>query len=313
AVDGDTAAMMVTNPNTLGVFEEQIHEVARVLHAKGALLYMDGANMNAISGVARPGDFGVDCMHFNLHKTFAVPHGGGGPGAGPIAVRKQLEPFLPVPRIVRGQGAGGRGQEEKKREESVIPAQAGIQSEGVAYHLDYNHPKSIGRVRSYYGNFLALVRAYTYMTACGRDGIRRNSQHAVLNANYVRAKLKGTYHIQHDRICMHEAIFTDALQAKESDIHAKDIAKRLLDYGIHPMTIYFPLAAVTGGHGSIMIEPTESESKATIDYFIDVMKKVAKEAKDNPQVIKDAPHTAPVRRLDEVKATTQPVLCYTCS
>lgn len=288
-VGPNTAGMMITNPSTLGLFEQNIVEIAKILHDAGALLYMDGANMNAIAGVARPGDFGVDCMHFNLHKTFSVPHGGGGPGSGPIAVAAKLEKYLPVPRVLRDV-KGGK----------------------AVYRLDYNFPASIGRVRSFYGNFLANVRAYTYMTLCGADGIRRNSQNAVLNANYIQARLKGLYHLQNDRICMHECVFTDAKQAKESDIHALDIAKRLLDYGLHPMTIYFPQPNVTGGHGSLMIEPTESESKETLDYFISVMEQIAKEALEDPQLLKDAPHTTPVRRLDEVRASVKPVLCHTC-
>jgi len=277
--------MMITNPSTLGIFEENISEIAKILHDAGALLYMDGANMNAIQGVARPGDFGADCMHFNLHKTYAVPHGGGGPGSGPIAVRDILEPYLPAPRIVK---------------------------EGDTYKFEYNRPKSIGRVRSYYGNFLANVRAYTYMSALGREGIRRNAENAVLNANYIQSQLKGYYHLQNDKTCMHESVFTDAKQAKENDVHAVDIAKRMLDYGIHPMTIYFPLPAVTSNHGALMIEPTESESKTTIDYFISVMRKIAEEASSDPELLKTAPHTAPVKRLDEVRATTNPVLCYNC-
>ncbi len=285
-VGPQTAGMMITNPSTLGLFESNIQEIARILHEAGALLYMDGANMNAIAGIVRPGDFGVDCMHFNLHKTFSVPHGGGGPGSGPIAVRKMLEPFLPTPRIVQ-------------KEEGYV--------------LDYNQAQSIGQVRSFYGNFLANVRAYTYMTLCGRDGIRRNSQHAVLNANYLRVKLAESYHLQHQATCMHECVFTDAKQAKESDVHALDIAKRLLDYGIHPMTIYFPLPAVTGNHGALMIEPTETESKQTLDYFIAVMEKIAQEARENPELLHQAPHTTPVKRLDEVRASTKPVLCYVCS
>jgi len=284
-VGPQTAGMMITNPSTLGIFESNIQEIAKILHDAGALLYMDGANMNAIQGVARPGDFGADCMHFNLHKTYAVPHGGGGPGSGPIAVRDILEPYLPAPRVVK---------------------------DGEKYKLEYNRPKTIGRVRSYYGNFLANVRAYTYMSALGREGIRRNAENAVLNANYIQAKLKGYYHLQNDKICMHESVFTDAKQAKENDVHAVDIAKRMLDYGVHPMTIYFPLPAVTGGHGALMIEPTESESKQTIDFFISVMQKIAEEASSDPELLKTAPHTAPVKRLDEVRATTNPVLCYNC-
>ncbi|MCA8939989.1 MAG: aminomethyl-transferring glycine dehydrogenase subunit GcvPB, partial [Planctomycetes bacterium] len=212
-------------------------------------------------------------------------HGGGGPGSGPIAVRDILAPFLPTPRIVR---------------------------EDETFKLDFNVPTAIGRVRSYYGNFLANVRAYAYMTLCGGDGIRRNSQNAVLNANYIQAMLKGDYHLLHDTVCMHESVFTDAKQDKESKVHAVDIAKRMLDYGIHPMTIYFPLPKVTANHGALMIEPTESESKETIDFFISVMKQIAKEAKESPELLLNAPHTTPVKRLDEVRATTNPVLCYVC-
>ncbi len=286
-VGPDTAAMMITNPSTLGILEPNMAEIAKILHAAGAQLYMDGANMNAIQGMVRPGDYGVDCMHFNLHKTYSVPHGSGGPGAGPIAVASHLEPFLPTPRPVRN--ADG------------------------SYSLDTKRPDTIGKVRSFFGNYGALVMAYIYMSQLGREGVRRNGENAVLNANYLRARLRGVYHIQNDKACAHEVVFTDKKQHTENDITALDIAKRMIDYNIHPMTIYFPLPAVTGGDGAMMVEPTETESKETLDYFVEVMKKIAQECKENPELVKNAPHTTPVSRVDEKSATTNPQLyCPMC-
>ncbi|MCA8913731.1 MAG: aminomethyl-transferring glycine dehydrogenase subunit GcvPB, partial [Planctomycetes bacterium] len=248
---------------------------------------MDGANMNAISGIVQPGDYGIDVMHFNLHKTFSVPHGGGGPGAGPIAVRKHLAPFLPTPRI-------------KKNDDGTF-----------AY--DYDRPKTVGKVRSFFGNFGALVMAYIYMTQLGREGVRRMSQNAVLAANYIRVMLRDEFHVHHDRTNAHEVVFTDLKQDKENGVHTLDIAKRLIDYGIHPMTIYFPLPQNTGGHGAMMVEPTETESKEAIDYFISCMKKIAQECKDNPELVKTAPHTTPVSKVDEKTASTNPQLyCPMC-
>ncbi|MCC6573158.1 MAG: aminomethyl-transferring glycine dehydrogenase subunit GcvPB [Planctomycetes bacterium] len=286
-VGPQTAAMMITNPTTLGLIEPNMLQIAEILHAAGAKLYMDGANMNAIQGVVRPGDYGVDVMHFNLHKTYSVPHGSGGPGAGPIAVREDLEPYLPTPRPIK-------------------------KPDGT-FTLEFKRPKTIGKVRSFFGNYGALVMAYIYMSQLGREGVRRNAEYAVLAANYIRAKLRGHYHIQNDKTCAHEVVFTDAKQDAESHLHAIDVAKRLIDYGIHPMTIYFPQANVTGGHGAMMVEPTETESKQTLDFFIDVMKKIAAECKENPDLLKNAPHNMPVVRLDEVRATTQPQLyCPMC-
>lgn len=286
-VGPDTAAMMITNPSTLGIIEPRMVEIAKILHDAGAQLYMDGANMNAIQGVVRPGDLGVDVMHFNLHKTYSVPHGSGGPGAGPIAVREHLEPYLPYPRPVKTD---------------------------KGYTLANPNPKqTIGKVRSFFGNYGALVMAYIYMAQLGREGVRRNGENATLSANYLRAKLRGVYHIQNDKACAHEVVFTDAFQHKDGGPSALDIAKRMIDYGIHPMTIYFPLPAVTGGHGAMMVEPTETESKETLDYFVEVMKKIAQECKETPDLVKAAPHTTPVSRVDEKKATTNPQLyCAMC-
>jgi glycine dehydrogenase subunit 2 len=287
AVGPDTAAMMITNPSTLGVIEPNMVEIAKIVHAAGAQLYMDGANMNAIQGMVRPGDLGIDVMHFNLHKTYSVPHGSGGPGAGPIAVRKHLEPFLPTPRPVKN-------------------------ADGT-YSLDSKRPDSIGKVRSFFGNYGALVMAYIYMSQLGREGVRRNGENATLNANYLRVKLRGVYHIHNDKACAHEVVFTDKKQHEENGIGALDIAKRMIDYGIHPMTIYFPQPNVVAGHGAMMVEPTETESKETLDYFVDVMKKIAQECKDNPDLVHNAPHTTPVARVDEKTATTNPQLyCAMC-
>ncbi|MBI1738784.1 MAG: aminomethyl-transferring glycine dehydrogenase subunit GcvPB [Acidobacteria bacterium] len=274
-VTEDVAALMVTNPNTLGIFERNISEIAKILHAKGALLYMDGANMNALTGIARPGDFGVDVMHLNLHKTFSTPHGGGGPGAGPVAMKKILEPFMPTPVVVEKNGK-------------------------LAY--DYNRPKSIGRVKAFYGNFGVLVRALAYALAYG-PGMRQASEDAVLNANYVRKMLEDVYELPYKLPCMHEVVFSDARQ-KKNGVNTMDIAKRLIDYGFHPYTTAFPLIV----HGALMIEPTESESKEECDQFIDAMRAIAEEAAANPELVKTAPHTTRVGRLDEVTAARKPIL-----
>jgi glycine dehydrogenase subunit 2 len=275
-VNDDVAALMVTNPSTLGVFEQHIAEAAEILHKAGALLYMDGANMNALAGVARPGDFGVDVMHLNLHKTFSTPHGGGGPGAGPVMVKKILEPFLPVPVL-------------------------GRKPEGTLA-LEVNRPNSIGRVRAFVGNFGVLVRALAYTLAYG-PGIRQATEDAVLNANYIRRHLEGVYDLPYSLPSMHEVVFSDAKQ-KKNDVSTTDIAKRLIDYGFHPYTTAFPLIV----HGAMMIEPTESESKEECDLFIDAMRSIAEEAAENPGLVKTAPHTTRVRRLDEVTAARKPVL-----
>jgi glycine dehydrogenase subunit 2 len=275
-VNEDVAALMITNPSTLGIFEQQIAEIAEILHAKGALLYMDGANMNALTGIARPGDFGVDVMHLNLHKTFSTPHGGGGPGAGPVAMKKILDPFRPVPVLV------------EKPDGSLA--------------LDANRPQSIGRVRAFVGNFGVLVRALAYTLAYG-PGIRQATEDAVLNANYIRKHLEGVYDLPYSLPSMHEVVFSDARQKKHG-VNTMDIAKRLIDYGFHPYTTAFPLIVP----GALMIEPTESESKEECDLFIDAMRAIAEEAATNPELVKTAPHTTRVSRLDEVGAARKPVL-----
>lgn len=277
-VTDDVAALMLTNPNTIGVFEERIAEIAAVLHERGALLYMDGANMNALAGVTRPGDFGVDVMHLNLHKTFSTPHGGGGPGAGPVMVKKILEPFLPVPVVV--------------------------QKEDGRYALDQSRPKSIGRVRAYCGNFGVLLRALAYTLAYG-PGIRQATEDAVLNANYIRKNLENCFDLPYNSPSMHEVVFSDARQ-KKYGVNTTDIAKRLIDYGFHPYTTAFPLIVP----GAMMIEPTESESKEECDLFIEAMRSIAAEAETNPELVKTAPHSTRVGRLDEVAAARKPILCW---
>jgi glycine dehydrogenase subunit 2 len=276
-VNNDVAALMLTNPNTLGVFEQEIHKIADVLHAKGALLYMDGANMNALVGKVRPGDFGADVMHLNLHKTFSTPHGGGGPGSGPVACKKILEPFLPTPVVV-------------------------TKSDG-SLAFDYDRPKSIGRVRMYYGNFGMFVRALAYIMANGPEGLRQTTEDAVLNANYIRKHLEGLYELPYDTPTMHEVVFSDKIQTRKG-IKTGDIAKRLIDYGFHPYTVSFPLVVP----GALMIEPTESESKEELDQFIDAMKEIAREAEESPEVIADAPYHTRVTRLDETAAARKPIL-----
>jgi glycine dehydrogenase subunit 2 len=273
----DVAALMLTNPNTLGVFEQEIHKIADILHAKGGLLYMDGANMNALVGKVRPGDFGVDVMHLNLHKTFSTPHGGGGPGSGPVAIRKALEPFLPKPIVVtHADGTLG---------------------------LDYDRPQSIGRVRAFYGNFGMFTRALAYILANGPDGLRQTTEDAVLNANYIRKGLEGTFDLPYSTPSMHEVVFSDKLQAKKG-VKTMDIAKRLIDYGFHPYTTAFPLIVP----GALMIEPTESEGREEMDLFIESMKSIAKEVEEDPQLVQSAPHNTRVSRLDETAAARKPVL-----
>ncbi|MBT9331683.1 aminomethyl-transferring glycine dehydrogenase subunit GcvPB [Paracidobacterium acidisoli] len=276
-VTEETAVLMLTNPSTIGVFEHQIHKIADILHAKGALLYMDGANMNALCGKTRPGDFGVDVMHLNLHKTFSTPHGGGGPGSGPVACKKILEPFLPVP-VVEQDGDG-------------------------VLHFNYDRPDSVGRVRMFYGNFGMFVRALAYILANGPDGLRQTTEDAVLNANYIRKKLEDLYELPYPTPSMHEVVFSDKRQTKNG-IKTGDIAKRLIDYGFHPYTTSFPLIVP----GALMIEPTESESREELDLFIDAMRQIAREADENPQLILDAPHSTRVSRLDETTAARKPVL-----
>ncbi|MDZ4339281.1 MAG: aminomethyl-transferring glycine dehydrogenase subunit GcvPB [candidate division NC10 bacterium] len=275
-MDDEVAAIMVTNPNTLGLFEDRIIEVAKIVHAKGGQVYCDGANLNSVMGVSRPGDWGVDVIQINLHKTFSQPHGGGGPGAGPVALKKHLAPFMPVPTV---------------------------EKQGNRFLLDYKRPKSIGKVRAFYASFGVMVRSYTYIRSMGPAGLRRAAEVAVLNANYILSQLKGVYHLPYDRHCMHECVFTDALQARH-DIHTLDIAKRLIDYGFHPPTIYFPLIV----KGALMIEPTETESKETIDQFVAAMKRIAQEAQENPEILRLAPHNPRVTRMNETKAAREPKL-----
>ena len=273
----DIAALMLTNPNTLGVFEQEIHKIADILHGQGGLVYMDGANMNALVGKARPGDFGVDLLHLNLHKTFSTPHGGGGPGSGPVAVRQALEPFLPKPVLVaKADGTLG---------------------------FDYDRPQSIGRVRAFYGNFGMFTRALAYILANGPDGLRQTTEDAVLNANYIRKGLEGAYDLPYKTPSMHEVVFSDRLQA-EKGVRTMDIAKRLIDYGFHPYTTAFPLIVP----GALMIEPTESEPKEELDLFIEAMRSIAAEVEEDPKTVVDAPHSTRVSRLDEVTAARKPVL-----
>jgi glycine dehydrogenase subunit 2 len=279
AVTEDTAALMVTNPNTLGVFEENIARAVEILHAKGAMAYMDGANMNALVGIARPGDFGVDVMHINLHKTFSTPHGGGGPGGGPVAVRRHLEPFLPVPRLRR---------------------------EGEKLSWNYDFPQSIGKVRAFYGNFGVLVRALAYILAHGGPGLRNATVDAVLNANYIRHRLRPWFDLPYDRPNMHEVVFSDDRQAAKG-VRTGDIAKRLIDYGYHPYTVSFPLIV----HGALMIEPTETESKSELDGFIEAMISIAQEIEKDPQTVLKAPHSTRTSRVDEVSAARRPVVRWT--
>ena len=274
----DVAAMMITNPNTLGIFEENIKRISNLLHTAGAFLYMDGANMNAILGIARPGDFGVDIMHFNLHKTFSTPHGGGGPGAGPIATHAKLAPYLPVPRVSKT--AEGR------------------------YTLEENHPKSIGRVRSFFGQSGILLRALAYIMAHGPAELRAVSEYAVLNANYIRERLGSAYHLPFSSPSMHEVVVS-AKKQKANGVRALDVAKRLIDLGFHPPTIYFPLVVTE----ALMIEPTETESRETLEAFVTAMLQIADEAESEPERLRDAPVTQPVKRLDEVNAVRSPVLC----
>ena len=277
----DTAVFMITNPNTLGLFETRIQEIARKVHEAGGLVYIDGANLNAMLGVTRPGDFGADMMHINLHKTFSTPHGGGGPGAGPVCVTEALGEYLPAPHLVE---------------------------DDSGLRLDYDPEKSIGMLRGWPCNFGVILRAYAYLRRLGAEGVRRVAENAVLNANYLRVKLREAYHVPHDRVCMHEFVANTKYQ-KAKGVHAVDIAKRLIDLGYHPMTIYFPLVVSE----AMMIEPTETEAKETLDAFVEDMLLIAREAQESPETLQDAPVTTPVGRLDEGRAVKDPVLCYTCS
>ncbi|MGQ9647155.1 MAG: aminomethyl-transferring glycine dehydrogenase subunit GcvPB [Thermodesulfobacteriota bacterium] len=275
----EVAAIMVTNPNTLGLFEEHLSEIAEIVHRKGGFVYCDGANLNALMGIVKLGELGVDVVHINLHKTFSTPHGGGGPGAGPVAVKKELAPYLPIPVIEEDHGV---------------------------YKLDYDRPHSIGKMRAFYGNFGVILKAYAYILSMGSEGLRRASEMAVLNANYLMKRLKDYYYLPYDRPCMHECVFTDRFQEKHH-VSTLDIAKRLIDYGYHPPTIYFPLVV----KGALMMEPTETESKESLDGFIETMIRIAKEAEENPNLLRQAPQRVKVRRLDEVLAARKPKLRWT--
>jgi glycine dehydrogenase subunit 2 len=277
AMDEETAGIMVTNPNTLGLFEENVKKIADIVHEKGGLVYGDGANMNAVMGIVDMGKIGIDVLHLNLHKTFSTPHGGGGPGSGPVCVRKHLEPFLPVPRVIE---------------------------KGGHYHFSEDFPNSIGKLHAFYGNVGVMIKAYSYILSMGAENIKKASQLAVLNANYIKECLKEIFHLAYDRPCMHECVFSDKFQRKHK-VTTLDIVKRLMDYGFHPPTVYFPLVV----SGAIMIEPTETESKEDIDLFIESMKAIAREAEDNPDLLTEAPHICKVRRLDETGAARNPCLC----
>jgi len=277
-VNERTAGLMLTNPSTLGLFDEGIVEVAQIFHDAGALLYYDGANLNAVCGISRPGDMGFDVVHYNLHKTFSQPHGGGGPGGGPVAVRDILEPFLPSPTVAR---------------------------DGDAFRLDYDRPKSIGRVRGFAGPFGVFVRSYAFIRSYG-PGLKEMSETAVLNANYLLARLQDVYELPYERHCMHEFVLSARNLKRDHGITALDVAKRLMDFDIHPPTIYFPLVVPE----ALMIEPTETEPKERLDEFVDVMRRIATEAAESPELVKEAPHHRPVRRLDEVRAARNPVVRY---
>jgi glycine dehydrogenase subunit 2 len=277
AMTEEVAALMLTNPNTLGIFEPNIVRIAEIVHQRGGLVYMDGANLNALMGLARPGDFGVDVLHMNLHKTMSTPHGGGGPGAGPVAVKQILEPFLPYPTVERD--AAGK------------------------YRFNYDRPLSIGKLKAFYGNFGTVVRALCYILANGPSGLREASSVAILNANYIKHQLKDVYDLPYDEPILHEVVFSNKKQAKHH-ISVMDIAKRLMDYGFHPPTVAFPLIVP----GALMIEPTETESQEELDLFIDAMKSIAEEAENQPELLLHAPHTTRVKRLDEVQAARRPIL-----
>ncbi|UCD17884.1 MAG: aminomethyl-transferring glycine dehydrogenase subunit GcvPB, partial [Candidatus Zixiibacteriota bacterium] len=278
AVDEDTAALMLTNPNTLGLFESNIEEIVRIVHGAGALIYMDGANLNAQLGIVRPGKIGFDILHFNLHKTFSTPHGGGGPGAGAIGVVRKLSPYLPLPVIARDDNR---------------------------FYLDYDRPRSIGRVHSFNGNFSNAIRAYAYFRILGAEGLRKVSENAIINANYLRVLLKDEYQVPYDRICQHEFVLSCSRQKKKG-AKALDLAKRLLDFGFHAPTIYFPLIVPE----AFMIEPTETESRETLEDFARTMIAISKEAETDPEILTSAPHTSPVRRLDEVRAAREQDVCF---
>jgi glycine dehydrogenase subunit 2 len=278
AMTDEVAAIMLTIPNTLGLFEESILDIAKIVHSKGGFVYMDGANLNALMGKVLPGAMGVDVLHINLHKTFSTPHGGGGPGAGPVTVKKELAPYLPIPKVVK--------VKEK-------------------YELEYLVPDSIGKIHSFYGNFGVLLRAWVYIRTMGACGLKKASEIAVVNANYVQASLKDRFYLTYDRFCKHESVLCDKFQ-KTNNITTMDMVKRLIDFGFHPPVVYFPLIV----HGAIMIEPTESESKQTLDEFIEAWRKIADEAENNPEIIKTAPHVTKHGKLDETLAARNPKLVW---
>jgi len=287
---GDVAGLMLTNPNTLGLFEKNIQEICRIVHEAGGLVYMDGANMNALVGVARPGDMGVDIIHLNLHKTFSTPHGGGGPGSGPCCCTRGLEPFLPVPRIVAQASACDSDDAEHRLK-------------SVPLRLDFDYPQSIGRVKAFLGNYGMMLRALAYILTHGYDGLREATEAAVLNARYIAHGLVSDYEKPFDSPPMHEVVFTDKRQARKG-VHTLDIAKRLIDYGFHPPTIYFPLIV----SGAMLIEPTESVGRQELDQFIEAMRSIAREAVEDPELVLNAPHTTRIGRLDEAAAARKPVL-----
>ncbi len=286
--DGDTACLMLTNPSTLGLFDGAIEEIAGIVHGVGATLYYDGANLNAVMGISRPGDMGFDIVHFNLHKSFTQPHGGGGPGAGPIAVSDRIEPYLPRPQVVRVAGPNG---------------------DGPRFDLEFDRPKSIGRLRGFQGNYGVFVRSYAYIRSLGAEGLRDVSETAVLNANYLLARLKEAgvaeyLPVAYDRLCMHEFVLSGAPMKRELGIRTLDLAKRLLDFGFHPPTVYFPLLV----DEALLVEPTETETKETLDAFADAIAAILREARGDPEIARQAPYTTPVRRLDEAAAAKRPVI-----
>jgi len=301
-LDDDIAVFMITNPNTVGVFEPRMREIADAVHERGGLVYLDGANMNAILGIARPADFGADMMHYNPHKTFSGPHGGGGPGAGPICVVENLAPYLPAPVVVKVKSQESRDRSQQPNA-ATSPALASRLSDLDSYALDYNRPKSIGRVRAFFGNVGVLVRAYCYIRTHGPDGLRRVSENAVLNANYLLSRVKHFLPVPQGDRCMHEFVASAARLKSEKGISAMDLAKRLLDFGFHAPTVYFPLTVKE----SIMVEPTETESKETLDAFAETLFRIIEEDADR---LHDAPHTTPISRPDEVRAARQPVLVW---
>jgi glycine dehydrogenase subunit 2 len=303
-LDDQVAVLMITNPSTLGLFEPHMREIADQVHALGGLIYLDGANMNAILGVSRPGDFGTDMQHYNPHKTFSGPHGGGGPGAGPICVTQKLAPYLPVPIVVRDEDSGVRGQGAKSETRAVSKLNPDPPTlNPILFRLDFDRPKSIGRVRAFFGNVGVLLRAYAYIRTHGPDGLRRISENAVLNANYVLSRVKHILPVPQGDRCMHEFVATASQLKRDKGISAMDIAKRLLDYGYHAPTVYFPLTVPE----AMMIEPTESESKETLDAFAEVLFRITEE---DAELLHEAPHTTAVSRPDEVRAARQPVLSY---